>query len=120
MKKFAFVCAVSAAVALQGAASAGDLKGFGTAVCSDITNLWDTADYEGRSQMVLAIGQWTFGYLSGRNADAPLGRRRELGALDNDDTALFIITQCRDFPNVYVYDIVDVIYEAAPYMSAGA
>lgn len=117
MRKFAVVCAIAVAAALPGAASAGDIRGFGAAACSDITGLWDAADYEARSQIVTAIGQWTFGYLSGRNADAPLGHRRELGALDNDDTALFIITQCRDFPNVYVYDIVDVLYEAAPYMA---
>jgi hypothetical protein len=120
MRKFAVSCALTAAAALNGAASAGDLQGFGAAQCANITSLWDAADYDGRSQMLLAIGQWTFGYLSGRNADAPLGQRRELQALDSDDTALFIVTQCRDFPGVYVYDIVDIIYEAAPLMSAGA
>jgi len=119
MKKFGLACA-AAAFALSGAAAAqGDLKGFGTAQCGDLVNIWDGATYEERGQILLAVGQWTFGYLSGRNAELRLADRKELAALDSDGTALFILTQCRDFPDVFVYQIADIIYEAAPFVSPG-
>lgn len=119
MKKLALGVA-SAAALCAATAHAGDAMGIGAARCDEVAGLWDNAGAAERSQLLIAIGQWSFGYLSALNAGAPVNARRELGRFDNDDTANFIISRCREFPNVYIYDIVDIIYEATPYMSADA
>lgn len=121
MNRTVFACASAAALALMCvSASAGDLKGFGSAQCSQLTDVWNAANPSERDTMIMAIGQWTFGYLSGRNAELQVSQRKELSALDNNKTATFIIEQCADFPSAFMYQIVDVIFEAAPVMSPGA
>ena len=119
MKVKLFACAASALCIMTAPASAGDLKGYGTAACSDIVTLWQMSSVAERDGVLTALGQWSFGYLSGRNMQAPRGQRKELASFDNDQTAFFIVEQCAAYPNARVYQIVDVIYDAAPYMTGG-
>lgn len=116
MKKLGAACLAGGFVLLTSMASASDLRGFGTATCSQISSAWNGATTNDRKDMVLAIGQWTFGYLSGRNMEIASNYRKNLDALDNDDTALFIVTQCASLPNAYVVQIADAIYDALPYL----
>lgn len=110
------VACIAGVLAFASAASASDLRGFGTATCGQITNVWNQASTADRQDMVLAIGQWTFGYFSGRNMEVASNYRRNLDILDNDETALFIISQCAGAPAVYVVQIADAIYNEMPYL----
>lgn len=115
MKKLA-ACLAGAVVLAASSVSASDMRGFGTSTCGQITSVWNQAGTADRKDMVLAIGQWTFGYLSGRNAEVASNYRKDLDMLDNDETALFIVEQCAGSPGVYVVQIVNAIYDAMPYM----
>lgn len=121
MRKTGLAMAASAALLLPAAAlgTVGDLKGFGSASCGELAYAWNTVGGEERAQIVVAVGQWAFGYLSGRNAERPLAARKNISALDNDETAYFILDQCAEYPQVYVYQVVDVIFEAAPAFGTG-
>ncbi|MBL4620225.1 MAG: hypothetical protein JKX88_09035 [Marinicaulis sp.] len=120
MKKTIFAAAWFVLVLSFATASAGDVKGLGTAACSEISDAWNGSDLDARSLYTVAIGQWAFGYLSGRNAELPQSQRKELASLDNDETAFFVLEQCKANPSYFVYQIVDVIFDAAPNASVGA
>lgn len=109
-----FIAAASAAAIAWSPAAAQDLMGFGAVQCGQLARTYAEADMIARSQMVLALGQWSFGYLSGRNAGETVSK--DISALDSDRTALFIIDVCGKNPGYVVYEVVEAIYQAAPYM----
>mgnify|MGYP001226818981 FL=1 len=119
MKSKLFAASFGAVALVCSAASAGDLKGFGSVDCYSVVNAWNASGAADRDKMLTAIGQWSFGYLSGRNATVAVSQRKELASLDNDQTAMFILNQCASYPGLYIYQIVDVIYDAAPYVGTG-
>lgn len=102
------------AAGAAGVALSGDLKGFGSAQCGELNAAWNESGADDRALLAVALGQWAFGYMSGRNVENPPAERRELAAFENDSTAAFILGQCRTYPNFYVVQIVDALYDSAP------
>ena len=120
MRKFLTAAAVAGVVLYASAASAYDMKGVGTAKCDVLVNAFTSAPQSEKLAFVTGIGQWAFGYMTGRNGELPRNRRKDLAPLSSDDTAVFILRQCGNYPNAFVYQIVDVIFDELPYNSPGA
>ncbi|MEM9705644.1 MAG: hypothetical protein AAF850_06150 [Pseudomonadota bacterium] len=111
---FGLVIAAAMLLCQASPAAAVDGKGFGTAQCARLNTVVENANVSQREQITIALHQWVFGYLSGRNAQSP-ETARSLESLDADATAVFVLSMCRLTPGKYVYSIVNEIYEALPY-----
>jgi hypothetical protein len=117
MRIIALVCAAAVSLAGGAAQSAQVAGGMGTAKCGELTNVYQGADMSLKQDFVIAIGEWAFGYMTGRNAQQAAANWKDLSVIDIDETALFIISQCQSYPAYYIGQIVDVIYDALPYAS---
>lgn len=96
-------------------ASAGDIKGLGTSSCYDMVSLWNRSGVDTRDLILVSLGQWSFGYFSGRNQELQPAYQRSLAGLDNNRTAAVMIDVCSRNQSLYVYQVADAIFQALPY-----
>lgn len=120
MNKLLAATLVAGAAVCAMPAAAFDMKGAGTAPCATLRQAYDNASVSGKYEFVIGVGQWAFGYLTGRNAEVAVSRRKDLAQLNSDETAYFILDMCARRPDIVVYQIVDAIYAELPYNSPGA
>ncbi|GEM_PF-5275100 len=99
-------------------AAASDVLGIGSVQCSQFNSTFGNLGAADQADVRIGLHQWSFGYFSGRNAQAG-GQARDLSGLDFDDTADYIITQCQYYPNIRIFEIADTIYENLPYDGPG-
>lgn len=107
--------AVSVLSCATSSASAADVKGLGSSSCYDIVSLWNRSAADTRDIMLMSLGQWSFGYFSGRNQELSASYQRSLAGLDNNRTAAVIVDVCSRNQNLYVYQVADAIFQALPY-----
>ena len=115
MKLKLFAAAASLVLSLSSQAFAFDVKGFGSTPCYDLTNLWSRSGPDTRDLVLTSLGQWSFGYFTGRNQELSPAYQRSLSGLDNDCTAAVIVELCSRNQNLYVYQVADAIFQALPY-----
>lgn len=120
MKTIALACAAVISLAAVPAHSAQVAGGMGTAQCGDLTDAYKSSQQAAKQTFVIAVGEWAFGYMTGRNAEKPQAQWKDLSVVDIDEAAVFIISQCQSYPDYYVGTIVDVIYDALPFASASS
>jgi hypothetical protein len=120
MKIVVGAAAAACAALLAAPAIAYDMKGVGTARCDVLVQAFSNAGDVQKKEFITGIGQWAFGYLTGRNAELPRDRRKALDPLTSDDTAVFVLNTCNRYPNAVVYQIVDLIFDELPYNTPGA
>ncbi len=92
--------------------------GIGTVRCGAFTNNYAQMGAADQADVRIGVHQWAYGYFTGRNRENP-GQTKDVSGLTYNETANFIIAQCRQYPNAYLYEVADVIYEALPYDTAG-
>ncbi len=96
-------------------AHASDVKGLGSSSCYDIVSIWNRGGADTRDVLLLSLGQWSFGYFSGRNQELAPAYQRSLANLDNNRTAALIVDVCGRNQNLYVYQVADAIFLNLPY-----
>lgn len=110
------VAAVAAALALVAPANAVSVAGgIGVSNCGNVRAAYDNGNPALQSDIVLAVGQWAYGYMTGRNAENPRNAWKDLSALTIDETAGLVLVQCGRHPSLMLGEVVDVIYDALPY-----
>ena len=109
--------AILAATGVQAGTAA---SGIGVSLCGDVYDAYSSASASGRDALVTAVGQWAFGYMTGKNSGLPQGSWKDVGAVGADTTGALIIDQCGDYPTLRVGEIVDVIYDALPSLNGSS
>lgn len=99
-------------------ASASDIKGIGSVVCSQFNTNWANFSEAQREDVRIGIHQWAFGYFSGRNVQQP-SQARDLTNLNINDTADYIIGECSYYPDARIFQIANTIYNNLPYDGPG-
>ncbi|MBI1364737.1 MAG: hypothetical protein GC153_02105 [Alphaproteobacteria bacterium] len=120
MRKSILACVAAAALAATGASAAGVASGIGINRCGDLYNAYATASAGGQQALIIAVGQWAYGYMTGRNSEQPKANWKDLGALDVDSGAGLVLKQCASHPSLYVIEVVDAIYDALPYANVSS
>jgi hypothetical protein len=118
MKPFALACIAALSLAAAPAQASAILGGVGTATCAELRYAFDNGSGSDRQALFVAVGQWVFGYYSGRNQEQPSGFWRDLSGFEGvDGTALFILEQCGSYPSLTIIEMADIIYNNLPYAS---
>ena len=112
---------VTACAALLFAASGVNAKpaaGFGVSSCSDIIDLYEPSGQNGRDFLLLGVGEWAFGYMTGLNMRADEIDRRDLSGFHSMGIGGEILGYCYEDRDATIMDIVTALYFAAPKIAA--
>jgi len=94
--------------------AAADQAGSGVNNCEDTISLYEPSAQNGRDFLLLGIGEWAFGYMTGLNVRAEDHERRDLGGFHALGIGRDILKYCTTDPEATIMEIVTAMYFNAP------
>jgi len=115
MKKLIFTFVAMQLVFVAGDSwAAADGAGAGMNDCSEFIDLYENGDAALREDLLLGVGQWAIGYMTGLNARVEEYERRELGVFDPTTLGDDILVKCYNAPGDMIINVATLMYLAAP------
>ena len=108
------LAAIAAILLAASGAKATPAAGFGVSSCSDIIDLYEPSAQNGRDFLLLGVGEWSFGYMTGLNMRADDQDRRDLSGFHSMGLGAEILGYCYADQEASIIDIVTALYFAAP------
>ncbi len=117
--RFLIAAVAAAGLSIPSVHAAYDGAGSGTNDCSSYTDLYAASSADQRDDLMLGVGQWAMGYMTGLNIRVDEVERHDLAGFQPSTIGADILAVCEAVPNATIMEVVTAMYLEAPMYSVG-